>query len=83
MQTTIANVQFSTIKEKLEVVYKSSNLIHVSIHNRRNKILDVPSKIVGIYPKFLCVEAKVNMYLEKFTINFTDLITGNITIKEL
>ncbi|MCM1131796.1 MAG: hypothetical protein NC087_09935 [Anaeroplasma bactoclasticum] len=83
MQTTIANLQFNTIKEKLEAVYKSSNLIHVSIHNKRNKILDAPSKIIGIYPRFLCVEAKVNTYVEKFTINFVDIMTGNITIKEL
>lgn len=29
MQTTIASMQFSTIKEKLEAVYKTLNLIHV------------------------------------------------------
>ncbi|MDE6656472.1 MAG: hypothetical protein K2J85_05730 [Anaeroplasmataceae bacterium] len=83
MQTTIANLQFNTIKEQLEAIFKTSNLIHVSIHNKRNKVLEAPSKIVGIYERFLRVEAQVNSYLEKFTINYTDLMTGNITIKEL
>lgn len=83
MQTTIANLQFSTIKEQLEALHKTTPLIHVSIHNKRNRVLDAPSKIVGIYQRFLCVESKVNNYVEKFTINYTDLMTGNITIKEL
>ncbi|MDE5546045.1 MAG: hypothetical protein K2I88_01125 [Anaeroplasmataceae bacterium] len=83
MQSTIASLQLNTIKEKLELLYKTSNLIHVSIHNKRNKVLDAPSKIVGIYQRFLCVESKVNTYVEKFTINYTDIMTGNITIKEL
>lgn len=83
MQSTIADLQFNTIKEKLEGIYKSSNLIHVSIHNKRNKIIEAPSKIIGIYQRFMCVESKVNSYVEKFTIHYTDLMTGNITIKEL
>lgn len=83
MQSTIADLQFNTIKEKLEGIYKSSNLIHVSIHNKRNKIIEAPSIIIGIYQRFMCVESKVNSYVEKFTIHYTDLMTGNITIKEL
>ncbi|MDE6241165.1 MAG: hypothetical protein K2M08_01955 [Anaeroplasmataceae bacterium] len=83
MQSTIASLQLNTIKEKLEILSKTSNLIHVSIHNKRNKVLDAPSRIVGIYQRFLCVESKVNTYVEKFTINYTDIMTGNITIKEL
>lgn len=83
MQTTLANLQFSTIKEQIEAVYKTTQLIHVSIHNKRNQIIDAPSKIVGIYQRFLCVDSKVNNYVERFTIHYTDLMTGNITIKEL
>lgn len=83
MQSTIASLQLNTIKEKLEAIYKTSTIIHVSIHNKRNKVLNAPSRILQIYPRFLCVESKVNSYVEKFTINYTDLMTGNITIKEL
>ncbi|MDE6584519.1 MAG: hypothetical protein K2K15_03865 [Anaeroplasmataceae bacterium] len=82
MQKTLANVQFKTIQERLLELSKSSSLIHVTISNRRNKIVEAPSKIIGIYQRFLCVESQVQSYLEKFTINYTDLMTGNIIIKE-
>lgn len=83
MPSTLADLQLSKIKEQLEGIYKSSNLIHVSILNKRNKVIEAPSKIIGIYQRFLCVESKINSYVEKFTINYTDLMTGNIIIKEL
>ncbi len=83
MQKTLANTQMSTIKEQLEHLQQRTSLIHVSIHNKRNRIVDAPSKIIGIYPRFLCVESKVNEYVERFTINYTDLMIGNISIKEL
>ncbi len=83
MENTQANIQLNEIKEELESIYMQSKLIHVSIHNRRNKVIDAPSKILGIYQRFLCVESKVNRYTEKFTINFTDIMIGNVTIKEL
>ena len=78
-----SNSQFLTIKKQIEEVSKENEVIHVSINNRRNKIKEAPSKIVGIYDRFLCVESKVNNYLEKFTINYIDLLTNNIVIKEL
>ncbi len=83
MENILADLQLNQIKEKLEGIYKQSKLIHVSIHNRRNKVIEAPSKILGIYQRFLCVESKVNKYSEKFTINFTDIMIGNVTIKEL
>lgn len=83
MENTQADLQLNQIKEELERIYKQSKLIHVSIHNRRNKVIEAPSKILGIYQRFLCVESQVNRYTEKFTINFTDIMIGNVTIKEL
>lgn len=83
MQTQTASSQLKHIQEELKRIYQLTNLIHVSILNKRNKIIEAPSKIVGIYSRFLCVESKVNTYLEKFTINYTDIMTGNIVIKEL
>lgn len=83
MQTQTASSQLKHIQEELKRIYQLTNLIHVSILNKRNKIIEAPSIIVGIYSRFLCVESKVNTYLEKFTINYTDIMTGNIVIKEL
>ncbi|MDE7263429.1 MAG: hypothetical protein K2N64_02040 [Anaeroplasmataceae bacterium] len=83
MQIQTASAQLKHIQEELERIYQSTNLIHVSILNKRNKVVEAPSKILGIYSRFLCVESKVNAYVEKFTINYIDIMTGNIIIKEL
>ena len=83
MQTTLANMQFSAMKERLKELSCKTSFIHVTILNKRNKVIDAPSKITGIYDRFLCVESKVQNYVEKFTINYFDLMTGAIAIKEL
>ncbi len=83
ISTNATNNQYLKIKQQIEEVFKKTDLIHVSINNRRNRIKEAPSKIVGIYDRFVCVEAKVNNYLEKFTINYNDLLTNNVIIKEL
>lgn len=78
-----SNSQFIKIKEKIEELAKKTKTIHVSINNRRNRIKEAPTNIIGIYDRFLCVESKVNNYVEKFTINYIDLLMNNIVIKEL
>ncbi len=83
MQTTLANMQFSTIKEKIKELSLQSPMIHVTIHNKRNKVMEAPSTIIGIYERFLCVESRVQSYVERFTIHYSDLLTGSISIKEL
>lgn len=79
----VSNQQLTAIYERIQALYERTNTIHVTVKNKRNLIMDAPSKIVGIYERFLCVEALVNRYIEKFTINYTDLITNKIIIKEL
>ena len=47
-------------------------------------MVDVPSKISGIYNHFVCVTANIKNYRdESFTINFIDIIMGKFIIKEL
>ena len=77
------NNQVLAIKNQILELSNKTNIIHVSINNKRHKIYEAPSKIVGVYERFLCVESKVNNYVEKFTINYIDLLTTNIVIKEL
>ncbi|MDE5565627.1 MAG: hypothetical protein K2I77_01450 [Anaeroplasmataceae bacterium] len=79
----IRNVQLTTVYERILALFEQTKTIHVTVKNKRNLIIDAPSRIVGVYERFLCVESLVNHYIEKFTINYTDLITSKIIIKEL
>ncbi len=75
--------QYADLKKKIEDVRKNHSQIHVSILNKRKRIVEAPSQIIGVYSNFLCVESMVNSYLEKFTIQYCDLLTGSVEIKEL
>ena len=75
--------QLDNIKERIILLNSSSNVIHVSINIKRKSINNVASKILSIHERFICIEAKINDYFEKFTINYIDIIMGNFIIKEL
>ena len=83
MASNIDNNQLKRIIEKLQNIKENSSFIHVSIHNKRNGVVDATSKIISIHDRFFCVESKINSYVEKFTINYIDLLINNISIKEL
>ena len=71
------------IKEKIKIINSSSNIIHVTMNNKRKSVHNAVSKILSIHDRFICIESKVNDYIEKFTINYIDLLIGNFSIKEL
>ena len=75
--------QFGELKNMLIEHARESAFIHVSLRNGRNRIKEAKSKIVGIYDRFICVESRINNYDESFTINYIDILTKNVIIKEL
>ena len=75
--------QITEIKEKIQIINSTSNIIHVTMNNKRKTVTNAVSKILSIHDRFLCIESKVNNYIEKFTINYIDIIIGNFSIKEL
>ena len=82
----MANIDYSqlnVIKEKIKIINSSSNIIHVTMNNKRKSVHNAVSKILSIHDRFICIESKVNDYIEKFTINYIDLLIGNFSIKEL
>lgn len=81
--TNISNQQLKVVQEKVKDLSEKSKKIHVTVHQKRNPIIEAPSIITGVYERFLCVESRVNNYVEKFTINYIDLITNYVVIKEL
>lgn len=82
--TNVTKMDLATIKSRLEEIYNSNPLIHVSVHEGRTKLNEVPSTISGVYNHFMCVTAHVKNYQdESFTINFIDILIGKYKIKEL
>lgn len=73
--------QYQVLEEKLKKLL--GNVVHVSLQNRRNKVVDAPSVIKGVYSRFVCVTSKVNNYEENFTISYTDILRGLVSIKEI
>jgi uncharacterized protein Veg len=77
------NQKIEEIKNKLTELYKQNKIIHVSIIAGRKKIKSAPTKILGAYTNFICVESEVNKYMESFTINYRDIMIKKIVIDEL
>jgi len=83
-QTSFTKHDIGEIKKGIEAIFASSPNIHVSVHQGRTRLVDVPSTITGIYNHFLCVTSHIkNYHDETFTINFIDLAIGKFKIKEL
>ena len=80
MGNNIDYSQLSIIKEKLKVLKELSDTIHVTIHNKRNGVVNASSKIISIHDRFFCVESKINNYVEKFTINYIDLLINLLAV---
>lgn len=80
----VTKLDLETLKTKLQEIYKSNDLVHVSVNSGRTKLTDIPSTITGIYNHFFCVTAHIKNYQEEsFTINFIDILIGKFTIREL
>ena len=82
--TNLTKLDISEIKNRLTEIYQINPLIHVSVHEGRTKLNEVPSTITGIYNHFICVTSHVKNYQdESFTINFIDILIGKFKINEL
>lgn len=82
--SSVTKMDLAMIKEKLSNIFANNPQIHVSVHDGRTKLNEVPSTIIGVYNHFMCVTAHIKNYKEEtFTINFIDIIIGKFLIKEL
>ncbi len=71
------------IYDKLIELKEKNVMIHVDIKDGRLKVNKALSKIVAVYPFFVCVESKIMNYIESFTIKLVDISIGKVRIKEL
>ena len=80
----VTKLDLDTVKAKLQMIFNSNKIVHVSVNSGRTKLTDIPSTITGIYNHFFCVTAHIKNYKEEsFTINFIDILIGKFIIKEL
>ena len=80
----MTKLDLATLKTKLQEVFLTNKLVHITTNSGRTKVIDVPSTITGIYNHFFCVTAHIKSYQEEsFTINFIDVLIGKFSIKEL
>ena len=80
----VTKLDLETVKTRLQTIFNTNKVIHVSVNSGRTKLIDIPSTITGIYNHFFCVTAHIKSYQEEsFTINFIDILIGKFKIKEL
>lgn len=83
MQQTnfIRITKIEELKKYIKTLYAQGKSININIKKTRTKNENHEVIIEGIYPKFFTVKnSKMNL---AFTIQYVDVITGNITINEI
>ena len=70
-----------SIKRKINRIYRTDPNIHISVSMNRPKVRvdSQEAAIVGVYPNIFQIEAQGNRY----TLQYTDLLTKNVRITEL
>lgn len=83
MQQTnfIRITKIEELKKYIKALYEQGKSINVNVKKTRTKGENHDVIIEGIYPKFFTVKnTKMNL---AFTIQYIDIITGNIAISEI
>lgn len=83
MQQTnfIRITKIEELKKYIKALYEQGKSINVNVKKTRTKGENHDVVIEGIYPKFFTVKnTKMNL---AFTIQYIDIITGNIAISEI
>ena len=75
-----------TIRNKIRMLYTTHPDIHVNISLKNpQKIVmhDLPVTITGVYPHMFQVEYCSGGISRQYTHQYTDLVTGNVEIREI
>ena len=73
-QNNVDYGQINLIKEKIQLIKKDSDIIHVTVNNKKNAPIDAISKILTIHDRFFYIETRINNYFEKSSINYIDIL---------
>ena len=75
----------SQIKSQITNLYKQNSQIHLDISqkNKKSCLSDVSGEITAIYPNIFTVLLNEDDSKKSYAFQYVDLITHNISIKEL
>ncbi len=73
------------LKKQIKELYETNPIIHLDVVLSRHKfpIKNAEAKIKGVYPHIFQVEENANGLIKCHTIQYTDLLIGNIVISEI
>ena len=73
------------VRKELERLYKECPNIHISVSMSHPKVSvrEAPVKITGVYRSIFRIEEKEVERPRFFSLQYSDLLTGKIKIKEL
>ncbi len=78
-------MDIADIKERMTSLFEQGADIHVTVHSKRPKIniSESQARIVGVYKNLFTIEAVENGLKKTFTVPYTDIFIGKVSIKEL
>jgi len=78
-------MDIADIKERMTSLFEQDADIHVTVHSKRPKIniTESQARIVGVYKNLFTIEAVENGLKKTFTVPYTDIFIGKVSIKEL
>ena len=73
------------IKREIKNLYETNPNIHVNVKASRSKSLVemAPAVIKNVYPKFFCIEECSNGYTKTHSVQYAEVLMGNVRIVEL
>ncbi len=73
------------IKKEIKRLYEKGTTVHISIKIKRPKLVaeDAPVRIVGVYSNIFQIEESGGDYPIRRTLQYADVLVGNVKIKEL
>ena len=73
------------IKSEIKNLYETNPNIHINVKASRSKSLVemAPAVIKNVYPKFFCIEECSNGHAKRHSIQYAEVLMGNVAIAEL
>ena len=74
-----------SIKKEIQRLYESNPSIHISVKLTRPRLIieNAPVKIIGVYNNIFQIEENRTGHLVRHTLQYSEVLTGNVKISEL
>ncbi len=73
------------VKTKLQVLYKTTPTVHITVNLCKPSVqlTMVEARLVGLYEHIFQIEAQRNGRIDKYSIQYSDVMAGIVKIEEL